>query len=176
MKELWKILALGIASAVLIWVWILDIDPEPSMSLGIIILVPIVLIINLAIAGVLFLIGKREYVKYFLINSLVSSFLMVFLFGKGVDRNLDRRIDEWKFIESDSTFRISIWTESDWFSITHEINSTLEAGYIDGKYENLNEHWILTTNKDSVKMIINKSDRLINFRSRNDTIELERIR
>lgn len=175
MKDLWKILALGIVSAVLIWVWILDLDPEPSMALGVIIIVPIVFAINLAIAGILFFIGKKEYIKYFLINSLASSLLVVFLFEKGVNRNLDRRIDEWKFTDSEIVHTVYIWTETEDFNIDQELSSSMSKGYISGNYKLIKDGWQLTTRNDSIKMII-RNNELINFNNNNDTIHLERIR
>jgi len=93
-----------------------------------------------------------------------------------VDRNLDRRIDEWKFNHKDSTLTISIWTETNTYDMMHEIAPTISSGYSDGTYEKTDDQWILRSRKDSTQMIITNNNQLLNFNNRNDTIQLKRIR
>ena len=74
--KLWiQLLILTVLDFVIIWFWVKEQDPDPSVSIGILIVVPLVIIINLIIAAVLFAV-KRQYVKAFLINSIISAIIM----------------------------------------------------------------------------------------------------
>lgn len=165
MKELGKILTLGVVSALLIWIWIVDLDPDPSISLGLVIIVPLVFAINLVIAGALFLMRKKQYMRYFLINAIISSFLVVWLFGLGVKRHVDRETDEMEYtVEEVSTS----------FSDTSIPNSLIEDILLGGeltetdqseKYAefDFSDVW-LTANDDRVYGIIGKEHQRIHIK------------
>ncbi|RZK22084.1 MAG: hypothetical protein EOO43_10060 [Flavobacterium sp.] len=90
MKTLYKILGLAVIDFGLIWLWVYQMDPDPSVSIGIILLVPFVFVLNLIIAGVLFYAKKKEYSRVFLVNAVIASFIIFYLFGKAIDRHQNR--------------------------------------------------------------------------------------
>lgn len=176
MKHFTQISLIVIINALLIWLWVICVDPEPSISIFILILVPIVFVTNLVIALFLWLARKKRHSLYFVVNSILSSIVAVFLFGKGVDRNLDRRLDEWEFNHKDSILTISLWTETDSYYMMHKIAPTITTGYDHGTYTKTNKQLILTSLKDSTQIIITSNNELINFKNKRDSIILKRIR
>lgn len=174
MKKLQKILGLVVIDFGLIWFWVYQKDPDPSVSIGIIFLVPFVFVLNLIIAGVLFFIKKKEFSRIFLINSVISSIMMFYLFGEGIDRHQYNLLEEWTFQKADTTFSLVRWKQTNEFSMTYSLRPGSSWGFMDGTYENQNGIWIL--NVDSLTMVIDKSDNLIGFRNPTDSIEMEKIK
>ena len=172
MRTLYKILGLAVIDLGLIWLWVYQIDPEPSFSIGISLLVPFVFALNLMIAGVLFYMKKNEYSRVFLINSLIASVIMFYLFRKGIDRHQKKRIEQWTFQNADTIYSLIRWKETNEFSMTFSLNPGSSWGYLDGHCENKNGKWILKA--ESRTMEIDK-DYLIGFRNVTDTIKMERV-
>lgn len=172
MRTLYKIVALALIDFGLIWFWIYQMDPDPSISIAIIILIPLVFILNLIIAGVLFYTKKNEYAKVFLANSVTASILLFYLFGKGIDRYQNNRLEEWTFQQADTIFSLTRWKETNEFSMTYSLNPGSSWGFLDGRCENKNGKWILKA--DSTKMEIS-NDNLIGFRNQTDTIKMKKI-
>src|SRR5690554_6298864 len=135
MKTLFKILALVIIDFVLIWLWVYEMDPHPSESIGIIILVPFIFIINLVLAGILFLIKKKGYSKIFLANSIIASIIMFYLFEEGIDRHLNNRIEDWTFQKADTIFSLTRWKNTNDFSMTYSLNPGSSWSFLDGHYK-----------------------------------------
>jgi len=169
MSTLYKILGFAIIDFGLIWLCVYQIDPEPSISIGVIVLVLFVFVLNLIIAGVLFYAKKNEYSRVFLVNSVIASIIMFFLFGKGIDRHQNKRIEQWTFQKADTTFSLIRWKETNEFSMTYSLTPGSSWGFLDGYCENKNGIWILRA--DSVTMQINKNE-LIGFRNSTDTIKM----
>ncbi len=172
MRTLYKILGLAIIDFGLIWLWVYQMDPDPSVSIGIILLVPFVFVLNLIIAGVLFFMKKKEYSRVFLVNSVTASIIMFYLFGKGIDRNQNKTLEQWTFQRVDTTFSLIRWKASNEFSMTYSLNPGSSSGFLDGHCENKNGKWILRT--DSTTMQIDK-DNLIGFRNSTDTIKMTKV-
>ncbi|MDN3691334.1 hypothetical protein QWZ06_03185 [Chryseobacterium tructae] len=171
MKTLYKILGLAVIDFALIWIWVYQMDPDPSVSIGIIFLVPFVFILNLIVAGILFFAKKKEYSKVFLVNSVVSSIIMFYLFGRGIDRYQNKRLEEWVFKKADTTFSLIRWKETNKFNMTYSLNPGSSWGLLDGICVNENGKWILKT--DSITMKIDK-DNLIGLRNLLDTIKMKK--
>ncbi|MEM6877334.1 MAG: hypothetical protein AAF544_02150 [Bacteroidota bacterium] len=174
MKILFKLLALAIIDCSVLWLWICQIDPDPSGSIVVMILVPFVCGVNLAIAGILSLMKKREASRLFLINAGIASMLMYVLFSKGIERNLSRRMEEWTFQKADTIFSLMRWKESSGFSMSYSLNPGSSWGFIRGGCYEQDGGWILQS--DSLTMQIDKENRLIGFRVPTDTIIMHKIR
>jgi hypothetical protein len=148
-------------------------DPDPSVSIGIILLVPFVFVLNLIIAGVLFFAKKKEFSRIFLINSIIASIMMFYLFGEGIDRHQNKTLESWEFNKTDTTYTLIRWKNSDKFSMTYSLRPGSSWGFWDGTYKNQNGNWILKA--DSITMAIDKKDNLIGFRNPVDTIKMNKI-
>lgn len=172
MRTLYKILGLAIIDFGLIWLWVYQMDPDPSVSIGIILLVPFVFVVNLVIAGILFLVKKREYSKVFLVNSIIASIIMFYLFGKGIDRYQNKRLESWTFQKADTTFSLIRWKETNEFSMSYSLNPGSSWGFLDGRCEYENGKWVLKT--DSATMKIEKNN-LIGLRNPTDTIKMTKV-
>lgn len=173
MKTLYKILGLAVIDFGLIWFWVYQMDPDPSVSIGIILLVPFVFVLNLIIAGVLFFAKKKEFSRIFLINSIIASIMMFYLFGEGIDRHQNKTLESWEFNKTDTTYTLIRWKNSDKFSMTYSLRPGSSWGFLDGTYKNQNGNWILKA--DSITMAIDKKDNLIGFRNPVDTIKMNKI-
>lgn len=172
MKTLYKILGLAAIDFGLIWLWVYQMDPDSSVSIAIILLIPFVFVLNLIIAGVLFYAKKKEYSRVFLVNSVTASIIMIYLFGNGIDRHQNKRLELWKFQKADTTFSLIRWKETSEFSMEYSLNPGSSWGFLDGNCEYKNGKWILKA--DSITMQIDK-DNLIGFRNLTDTIKMEKV-
>ena len=172
MRIFYKIIGLAVIDFGLIWLWVNKLDPDPSVSVGIILLVPLVFVLNIIIAGVLFYAKKKEYSRVFLVNSIIASFIMFYLFGKGIDRHQNKRLEKWTFQKSDTTFSLIRWKEINEFSMIYSLKPGSSWGFLDGHCENKNGKWILKT--DSVTMKIDNGN-LIGFRNETDTIKMTKV-
>jgi hypothetical protein len=166
-----RIIFLIAINIIIIWLWIYLLDPDPSMSIGILILIPIVFIINLAISGVSYLLKKKQISKLFLYNSIIASIIMFYLFGNGIDRHQNKRLENWEFKIADSSFSLIRWKETNNFEMNYSLNSGSSWSYIDGKCKLINNEWFFLM--DSLEFKIN-NDHLINFRK--DTIKIKKIK
>lgn len=172
MRTLYKIIGLAFIDFGLIWLWVYQMDPDPSVSIGIILLVPFVFVLNLIIAGVLYYAKKKEYSSIFLINSVTASIIIFYLFGKGIDRHQNKRLEQWTFQKADTTFSLIRWKETNEFSMTYSLNPGSSWSFLDGHCENKNGKWIL--NADTISIEID-NDHLIGFRNQYDTIKMTKI-
>ena len=172
MKILYKILGLAVIDFGLIWLWVYQIDPDPSISIEIILLVPFVFVLNLLIAGVFLYAKKKEYSSVFLANAVIASIIMFYLFGKGIDRYQNKRLEEWTFQKADTTFSLISWKETNEFSMTYSLNPGSSWSFLDGHCENKSGKWILKT--DNMKMEI-ENNNLIGFRNQTDTLKMTKI-
>jgi len=129
MKIFYRILVLAIIDFGLIWLWVYKMNPDPSISIGIFLFVPFVLILNLIIGGILFYLKKKEYSKLFFINSIIASIIMFYLFGNGIDRHQNNRLESWEFKKADSTFRLIRWKKTDEFSMSCSLRPGSSWGF-----------------------------------------------
>lgn len=172
MRILFKLLGLIAIDFILIWIWVYQMNPDPSVSIGILLLVPFVFVVNLIIAGILFWQKKKEYSKLFLINAIIASMIMVYLFGKGIDRYQNNRLESWEFNIADTTFSLVRWKNVSEFSMSYSTDPGSSTGFLFGKCQLISNDWILKT--ESVQMKIH-NDSLIGFRMKLDTIRMRKI-
>lgn len=171
MKFWVKIILLTIIDFAIIWLLVKQMNPDPSISIGILILVPFVVILNLIIALILYF-TKKEFVSLFLLNSIIAGILMFYLFGKGIDRYQNERLESWKFKLQNTTYVITHWKLENTFSMSESNNPGSSTGFLNGKFiTNGNEHYLTT---DTTEFII-KNGYLYKFRSERDSIKLTKI-
>jgi hypothetical protein len=172
MKILYKVLGLIVIDITLIWLWVKSMDPDPSVSIGIILFVPIVFVLNLILAGILYLLKRKDYAQSFLINSILASIIMVYLFGEGINRHQRNRLESWKFTESGTTFQITRWKKEKEFSFSSSTDPGSSTEFLTGKCEIKNGEFILITDSTVYRI---KDNYLIGFRKSDDRIKLEKI-
>ena len=150
--KLWtKILLLTIIDYIIIWIWVRQIDPDPSISIGILVLVPLVVGLNLIIASFLFF-TKKQNARLFVINSIISTVLMFYIFGNGIDRHQRQRYESWIFKLNEKTYEITHSKLDTTFYITYSTNPGSSSGFLDGKFiDNKNEIFLQA---DTIKYII----------------------
>jgi membrane protein YdbS with pleckstrin-like domain len=169
--KLWiQLLFLTILDFIVIWLYVGWEDPDSSVSIGILLVVPLAIIVNLVIAGILFLV-KRQYAKAFFINSIISGIIMYNLFVAGIARHQRLRYEDWNFKINDTTFDITHSKLDSSFSITYSINPGSSWSYINGRFINKNIFYLLTT--DTIKFKI-KNNYLFGFRNI-DSIKLTKL-
>ncbi|RYF26322.1 MAG: hypothetical protein EOO42_01775 [Flavobacteriales bacterium] len=171
MKFWIRIILLTVIDFVLIWLWVKQMNPDPSISIGIIILVPFVVILNLVIALILYF-TKREFTSLFLVNSIIAGILMFYLFGKGIDRYQNERLESWKFKLQNTTYVITHWKLENAFSMSESNNLGSSTGFLDGKLIKKKNEYCLTT--DTTEFVI-KNGYLYKFRNESDSIKLTKI-
>ncbi len=171
MKLFIKIFLLTIIDFIIIWFWVKKNDPDPSVSIALVIIVPVAIIINLAIALILYFF-KKEYAKVFVINSLVSAFIMYFLFLNGIERHQNLRYESWKFNIKDTIFAIIHSKLDSTFSMTESTNQGSTTEFLEGNFRIKGNEYYLTT--DSTKYKI-QNEYLYGFRNSTDSIKLTKI-
>lgn len=149
-------------------------DPEPSAAIMLIFLVPGALIANLLIAGAFYILKKKRYSLIFLVNSLLASLMMYFLFSIGSQRYMHDRYESWTFKLSDKTYNVTRYKQNSDFSITESTNPGSSWSYMDGTYKMSNQNWILKT--DSITMTITHNDYIIGFPNAKDSVKMKSIR
>lgn len=166
--KLWKqLLILAILDLIIIGAFVIYGDPDPSASIGIIILVPIAAIINLIFAWLAYN-TKRNYTNAFLLNTIISSILMYYLFTWGITRHQKKRYEGWNFNISDTVFRITHSKMDNTFSITYSTDPGSSWSLIDGRFIKRQDSYVLAT--DSTQYII-RNNYLFGFRDR-DSLKL----
>ncbi len=171
MKFWIRIILLTTIDFAIIWLWVKQMNPDPSISIGILILVPLVVILNLIIALILYFM-KRKFVALFLVNSIISGILMSYLFGKGIDRHQNNRLESWNFKLKDETYTITHWKLENTFSMSESSSPGSSTYFLEGKFIKKGNEYYLTT--DSTEFII-KNGYLYKFRNENDSIKLTTI-
>jgi hypothetical protein len=172
LRNFWvRIVGLAIIDFVVIWWWVKLMDPDPSVSIALIILVPFVVFVNLVIALILYF-KKSNFSSLFLTNTIIAGILMYYLFGKGVDRNLNRRVEGWTFNIQDTTFRIDHWKLEDTYDISESPNPGSSTSFLRGKFEEKGNEYYLTTDSTVYRI---KDDYLFGFRSPLDSIKLTKM-
>lgn len=172
MKILLKILLFLAIDFILLWLWVYQMDPDPSVSIALILLIPFVFCVNLIIAGIFFFMKKKTYAYLFLANAFVASFLLDYLYGEGIARYQNRRLESWEFVKNDTTFSVIRWKEFNEFSFSYSEDEGSSTNFLDGKCEAKNGEWILTTDSTMMKI---KDNTLIGFRNPTDTIQMKKI-
>ena len=97
---------------------------------------------------------------------------MFYLFGKGIDRYQNRRLESWNFKLQDATYVITHWKLEGTFNMNESINPGSSTGFLDGKFIKRENEYYLTT--DTMEFII-KNGYLHKFRNENDSIKLTKI-
>ena len=171
MSNFLKILGLTVIDFGLIWLTVYKINPDPSVAIGIIIYVPLAFIVNIIIAGILFVLKRKEYGKLFLINSIIASVLMYNLYNKGIDRYVNNELESWNFTIADTTFSLIRWKKTNDFDMSYSTCPGTSWSSLNGKSKLVNHDWILTA--DSFTMTIH-DNKLIGFRTELDTIQMKK--
>lgn len=166
-----RLTLLAIIDFLVIWLWVYQINPSPSVSIGILLLVPFVVVWNLIIALV-FHFTNRKYAMLFLLNSVIAGVLMYYLYGKGIDRYQNERLESWEFKLQDTTFQITHWKLDNAFSLSESTNPSSSTVFLDGIFIKKGNTYYLTT--DKTEYII-KDEYFYNFRNPTDSIKLSKI-
>ena len=170
--KLWtKVIILTIIDFIIIWLWVKQIDPDPSVSIGILLLIPFVVVLNLVVALILYL-TKRHLALLFVINSIVSAIIIYYLYGKGIDRHQNNRLESWEFKLQDTTFQITHWKIDSTFSLSKSTNPGSSTSFLNGNFIKKGRVYYLTT--DTTEYII-KDEYLYKFRNPPDSIKLTKI-
>ena len=154
MKFLTKILLLVIIDFCIIWFWVRTMNPDPSVSIGIILLIPFVIVINLIIAGILFFF-KKQYSKFFLINAVISAFIINFIFSAEISRHQRNRLESWEFKYNNRIYKIVHWKSEGTFSMSEQLDPGASLQFLEGKFIESSKEYYLTT--DSTKYVIRKN-------------------
>jgi hypothetical protein len=166
LKIFLPILALDL---ICLWFWVKGMGQEPGTSMVVVTIVPIILSINLAIAGILYLLKKSEYSKYFILNALIASAIFYAFFVSSVRKFNSENFDVWSFKRADTTFIITQEVKNDFFFITYKPEEGSPASFVSGKCEKSSEGVLLST--DSLKMEI-RNNVLIGFPGNQKPIDL----
>jgi hypothetical protein len=97
---------------------------------------------------------------------------MYYLFGKGIDRYQNERLESWKFKLQDTTYVITHWKHENTFSISESTNPGSSTGFLDGKFTKKGNSYYLTT--DTTEYFI-KNEYFYKFRNLTDSIKLTKI-
>ena len=173
MKMLLKIIGISILDFVLIWIWVRLMEPDPSVGILIIILIPIAIFVNLFISGLLFWF-KNKNSKLFLLNTIISSLIVYWLFPMEIDRRQSDQYIDYEFIVSDTTYHITLekYPTNEFYSNFKVKSQGMTNGWIDGTYENRGDSTFLFS--DSIEMYI-LNNKIYNFLNKEDGIAIERI-
>lgn len=171
LSSVFKLGALIAIDFILLWLWVYQINLDPSSSIVILLLVPFIFALNLIIAGIFYVLKKKEYTRLFLINSLLASIIMRYLFQKGIDRYQNKRLESWEFTKADTVYSIIRWKETPDFDMSYSTRHGSSTEFLTGKYKVINNCYILTT--DSTTYII-KGNYLLGFKRAHDKIKIEK--
>jgi hypothetical protein len=128
---------------ILIWLWVYRIDPDPSISIGLLLLVPFIFAVNLIIAGIFYALKRNKYARLFLINSVLASIIMSYLFQRGIDRYQNVRLESWEFTKADTTYLLIRWKQTPDFDMSYSTQPGSSTGFLTGKYSIINNGYIL---------------------------------
>lgn len=160
MKNFLTILLLLIIDVLVIWIWFYIEDPDPSGSIVLILIIPFIILVNILIAGLLWMLNKKFYSKYFIINSVFASIIAYFLWPLAIQRHQDQIWEIYSFEFNQNKYIIHIYKADDTFDIYESLNSGSSWTYQDGIIKRKDLEIILIT--DSTKYII-KNDSLSGF-------------
>ncbi len=166
-----RVLILSIIDYLIIWFYVKQVDPDPSVSIAIVLLVPAVIIINLAIA-LLFYFIKRQFVKIFLFNSIISAILMNIIFTQGIREHQKTRFERWGFKTANRSFEITHEKLDHTFNISERTTSGSSVEFLQGNFTVKGKDYYLTT--DSTRYMI-KNNFLYGFRNKDSIIHLLKI-
>lgn len=166
-----KIILLGVIDYALIWGWVKYLNPDPSVSVLSLFLVPFVVIINLIIA-VAFYFFKSKNFALFVINSMISGFLMSYLFSEGIDRYQNERLESWEFKLNGITYHIIHWKTDRTFTMSKSKQAGSSTQFLEGIFSRYENGYSLTT--DSTEFRI-RNNYLYQFRNPADSILLTKV-
>lgn len=168
-----KILGLVIIDFIIIWFGVKKINPDSSTTIALTFLIPLVIVINLVIA-VIFHYTKSTYANLFVINSIISAFLMYFIFMNRAHLNqklwTEENLYEWRFKINEELYEIQCWKKENTFTIYKRTSPNSLIGVVEGTVEisNKGEFYLIS---DTVKYKI-KDDYLLGFEGK-DSIKLK---
>ncbi len=168
-KTFLVLIALVLVDFTVIWIWVVNDEPSPDSAIEIYIVVPFVFLLNLIIAGILFLF-KKKYSSIFLVNSILSSIIMYNLFGYGIHKTIDNMYDSWEFTKNDTVFVINKSNEYNEFSMSYRTDPGSSTQFISGASKLQGDTLVLSSG--STHMFIVK-DSLYNFQAVKSSIKLK---
>ena len=139
-----RLLALILIDFTVISIWVANEELPPDSAMGIYIVVPFVFLINLIVAGILYLFKKR-YSYIFLINAILSSIIMYNLFVYGMQRTMDSMYDSWEFSKNDTLFLIDKANKFNEFSMSYMTEPGSSTQYISGSTKSKGDTLLLLT-------------------------------
>jgi hypothetical protein len=151
-KNVLTLLGLLAFDVLVIWFFVYRIPPDPSTAIALIIIVSFVFLLNVIIAGVFFWFKRKEYGALLLVNSVLASLIMYFMFQLGADKYQDERLESWKFSRADTTFSLIRWKKENAFSMSYSLEPGSSWGFLDGECQRVGNDWILK--KDSIQLKI----------------------
>jgi hypothetical protein len=159
--SLLRLLALTLVDFTLISIWVANEELPPDSAMGIYIVVPFVFLINLIVAGILYLFKKR-YGYIFLINAILSSIIMYNLYIYGMRRTLDKMYDSWEFSRNDTLFSVNKSNQYNEFSISYSTEPGSSTQFISGTTKTKGDTLSLITDSMSLYILNRK---IYNFQS-----------
>lgn len=171
-KRVISFLILILVDFIIIWFWVKAMNPDQSVTIYLIFLIPTIIAVNLMIAVILFILKKNHYSTFFLINSILSSIIMYFVFIYGMERNYNERYTDWKFNKSDTLFYITQNKKDTLIDISFKLNDPHTSYFILSENYNSTKDGIAFHNDSINCQIID--NKLIGFRNKKDTIKLNK--
>jgi hypothetical protein len=166
---LYKLLGFIAIDFLIMWFLVYRNPLDPSVAIGIVILVPFVFLLNILVCIIFFRLKQREYASLFLVNSILASAIMYFMFDKGIDKYQNDRLESWEFSIADTTYSLTRWKKENEFSLSYSLNAGSSTSFLGGTCELVGNDWVLKA--DSMEMRIHQSY-LIGFRTSSDTIKM----
>lgn len=124
---------------------------DPSISIFILVLIPFVIVVNLLVAGVVYYV-RKQYSKFFLINTVISAVIMNYLFGEGISRRQANRLESWEFSHNNIRYQITHWKSEGEFSMSERLDPGSSIVFLKGRFVEANNEVYLTT--DSTRYVI----------------------
>ncbi len=167
-KSIYWLIVLTSADVISIWLFVLLFDPDKSSALLLVLfLIPVTFLFNLVVGGVL-LYKKKRIGLLFIINSLIASVLMWYIYIDGMERNDKKRFDRWEFNTNNKIYEIEIVKEKNEFYIKEDDRGFYSIIY-SGKCYSDNNNIFLKADSAEMRIVEGK---LIGFGNYKDTIEL----
>ena len=162
------LLVLLLIDIIVIWLWAINSDLGPGSAMVIYLVVPLVVIINI-ILGVISLFIKKVSSPLFFINCIAAAMITYWIFTVEMRNQYKGHFDNWTFNLRDTTFRITKWNKSNYFSISYREGSGSSTGFLDGQCVQKKDTLLLIN--DSTRMFIHQG-KLHNLRKSKNPIVL----
>jgi hypothetical protein len=116
----------------LLLLWKNGISQESTTTVYAVTVVPVIFTANLIAAGVVHLLGKKELIKYFILNAIVASAIFYAFFVISVRKFNRENYSTWYFERADTTFVINHELKTDSFYITTKVGPSTSLSFMKG--------------------------------------------